>query len=194
MNIGDGSNRADFEGGYPITDGNWHHIAVTFTRNGTMKAYQDGMYLGETSIANVQDINSGLPLVIGQDGTKAYSNYVNGQISEVRVWNYALDSSTIINNSCSFVTTSHPKYSNLIGYWKGLNDANKTMIDSSPFARNMTLSGTINRTNTNSSLKCYVAHIVPYMVDYAYSALTWLGVPISPSWNLDGRSWIPTQQ
>ncbi|MNT57209.1 hypothetical protein D3C72_1945650 [compost metagenome] len=159
-----------------------------------MKAYQDGMYLGETSIANVQDINSGLPLVIGQDGTKAYSNYVNGQISEVRVWNYALDSATVINNSCSFVTASHPNYSNLIGYWKGLNDVNKTMIDSSPFARTMTLSGTINRTNTNSSLKCYVAHIVPYMVDYAYSALTWLGVPISPSWNLDGRSWIPTQQ
>lgn len=194
-NIGDGTNRADLEVGLPITDGNWHHITVTFSRTaGVMKAYQDGMYLGQTSIANLQDVISGLPLVIGQDGTKAYADYVNGQISEVRVWNTALDSSTVVNNSCSYVTASHPKYSNLIGYWKGLNDVNKNMLDSSPFARNMALSGTISRTNTNSSLKCYVANTIPWMVDYAYTALTWLGVPISQSWGLDGRSWLPSQQ
>ncbi|AFD05866.1 putative AP superfamily protein [Solitalea canadensis DSM 3403] len=191
VNVGDGSNRIDFEGGYPINDGKWHHLAVTFSRTGTMKAYQDGMYLGAVNMSNIGNINSGLPLVIGQDGTLGYSNFVNGQISEVRVWNAALDSATIVNNSGLSVTTTHPNYSKLIGYWKGTNESGSTLVDSSPFARNMTMAGTFNRSNSNATLECYRANQVPHMVDYAYSALTWLGIPISPSWGLDGRSWIP---
>lgn len=189
VNIGDGTNRADL-GGNTITDGKWHHLAVSFTRAGMMKAYQDGMLVGQTSISNVTNISSLFPLVVGQDGTKAYSYTFNGQLSEVRVWNAALDSTTIVGNSCGTVTTAHPFYSNLIGYWKGIDETTSYLADVSPKHINMPLSGKYTRTTQSAALTCYRGNTVPMMVDIAYNALSWIGVPISPSWGLDGRSWL----
>ncbi|MEX6690295.1 DUF4983 domain-containing protein [Danxiaibacter flavus] len=190
VNIGDGTNRADL-GGNTITDGKWHHLSVSFTRGGTMKAYQDGVLVGQTSIANVADINSSLPLVTGQDGTKSYSYTFNGQVSEVRVWKAALDSTTIVSNCGTAVTSSHPFYSSLTGYWKGINETTGYLADSGPKHINMPLSGKYTRTAQSAGLTCYRGNTVPMMVDIAYSALSWLGVPISPAWTLDGRSWLP---
>lgn len=74
-------------------DGNWHHVAFTFSQN-TLKIYVDGT---EASLNIVQNpvmnsiYASASPLLIGSrmaGGTPNY--YFSGQIDEVRIFNKAL--------------------------------------------------------------------------------------------------------
>ena len=94
--------------------------------------------------------------------------------------------------TCSSVTSSHPDYVNLIGYWKGNNGSGNSFTDSSSKLVNLPFANTPTWTTSTASLKCGTATgVVPKMVDIAYSSLQWFGVPINSGWALDGRSWLP---
>jgi|GEM_PF-964127 len=128
FNIGDGSNRIDINGD-TINDGLWHHIAVTFDRDGAKNLYQDGRLLATNNTAFLGDVNTALALGIGQDGTLNYSEWFKGQVADVRIWNVALDSLTLAQNLCE-VTPNHPFYANLLHYWKG-NEGQGTAVSDS---------------------------------------------------------------
>lgn len=194
VNIGDTKSRVDISGG-AINDGKWHHLTLVVDRTAKLvKTYQDGAFVGQaTIVAGFGSLTSGLPFAIGQDGTLVYPANVNGNIAEVRVWNKALSEASILSNTCASVTSSHPDYINLIGYWKGNNGSGNVFTDSSsnnisaPFATNPTW------VSSTASLKCGSGAevVVPKMVDIAYSSLEWFGVPINSGWSLDGHSWLP---
>ncbi|KAF2080123.1 DUF4983 domain-containing protein [Flavobacterium sharifuzzamanii] len=193
VNIGDTQNRVDISGG-TIIDGKWHHLTLVVDRSSKLvKTYQDGAFVGQAAIqASFGSLTSGLPFAIGQDGTLAYGANVNGNIAEVRVWNKALSEASILNYTCSSVTSSHPDYVNLIGYWKGDNGSGSNFTDSSSKQVALSFPNVPTWTTSTASLKCGNANgIVPKMVDIAYSSLQWFGVPINLAWSLDGRSWLP---
>ncbi|KIC00621.1 AP endonuclease [Flavobacterium sp. JRM] len=194
VNIGDTQNRVDISGGV-IKDGKWHHLTLVVDRAAKLvKTYQDGAFVGQATIINgFGSLTSGLPFAIGQDGTLAYPTNVNGNIAEVRVWNKALSEAAILNYTCSSITSSHPDYANLIGYWKGNTGSGNVFIDSSSNAISIPFANNPTWVSSTAPLKCgsTAETVVPKMVDIAYSSLEWFGVPINSAWSLDGRSWLP---
>jgi hypothetical protein len=90
-----------------IRDGKWHHIAVTFDR-GTAEAvsiYVDGVLVDSDSLANVtgdiDTVNSGLNVNIGQDGTGGYTDGGNAQMigllmDDMGIWGRVLSDPEVV--------------------------------------------------------------------------------------------------
>ena len=97
-NIGDGSNRADFDPvNLQINDGAWHHVAVSHNRDGDARFYLDGINVGAVDISPIGDINSGLPTAVGTDGAEGgtWENWFPGDIDDVAIWRRVVTPSEI---------------------------------------------------------------------------------------------------
>jgi len=185
VNIGDGSNREDINGGV-VSDNEWHTLSVTFDRDGEMKMYEDGVFVTSTSISTIGDINTGEGLFFGTDINSDYD--YTGSIVEVRVWDSVLSDATIQAWSCDSVNAQHPNYNNLIGYWKMNNPSEGMVVDYS----NSSNDGQIHDavwTNLFEEWE-YDYSNTPRPVDISITALTHLCIPILDEWDLDGESLI----
>jgi hypothetical protein len=96
-NFKDGTPRKDYDGpGSTLNNGQWHHIAVSFDRDGNAVTYLDGVLAAEQSIGpGVESLDSGLPTNIGQDGTGSYTDngsvgIADGSADDVGIWRRAL--------------------------------------------------------------------------------------------------------
>lgn len=96
-NYTDGGGRKDYDGdASTLSDGNWHHIAVVFDRDGNATTFLDGSVVSTQFIGpGGETLDSGLPTNIGQDGTGGYvdSGRVgidDGMIDDVAIWRRAL--------------------------------------------------------------------------------------------------------
>lgn len=188
VNVADGSNRIDLTGGV-INDGNWHHLTATFDRNGLLNLYQDGVFIAQAAMSSVGNINSGLPLTIGQDGTHTYPFWFNGLIAEVRIWNTVLTPETVAAWSCTVINNTHPNYANLLAYWTMNEGSGSTFTDLSASGINAVLQGSSANWNTDTGVQtCYDYSQTPRIVDVACTALTHLGIGFLPEWQLDGHS------
>ena len=81
--------------GATATDGNWHHIAMTWQRNTTngFTSYLDGNIVEQRNSSDVP-----LPLQTGNVTLGSYRGqgiFMNGSLDEVRIWNRALPQSEI---------------------------------------------------------------------------------------------------
>lgn len=186
VNIGDGTERADLEIGGEIADGEWHTLSVTFDRDGTMRMFQDGMYLGEEDISAVGSIDVGDGLYIGSDIFGAYS--YTGAIAEVRIWDGLLEDATVNDWACTSINDTHPNYAGLLGYWKMDEGTGTSVPDQSDMFNNADI---IEATWTTSD-STYVQDFstTPRQVDIAVTGLTHLCIPIENEWDLDGVSLI----
>ena len=73
-------------------DGNWHHVVGVFDPSGNFKIYVDGSQQA-TSSTSVSMSNGTSPLLIGTGFNS--TNYFNGSIDQVRIFNDALTSSEV---------------------------------------------------------------------------------------------------
>jgi hypothetical protein len=75
-----------------INDGNWHHLAHTFDRNGYALTYLDGIQVDQSPIANVGNIDTGKPTNIGQDPTGTYDGGgpAEADVDDMGVWRRVL--------------------------------------------------------------------------------------------------------
>jgi hypothetical protein len=99
-NMGDGDNahRADYDGpAGEISDGIWHHLLVTHDRDHEALIYYDGQQVARRNIAEIGDINSGLPVGIGTDGAfgAEWPAWFNGSIDNVQIWRRTLSSAEV---------------------------------------------------------------------------------------------------
>jgi len=74
-----------------LSNGQWHHLGVTFDRDGNASAYLDGALVNQTPIGPGKpsvDTLAGLATNIGQDGTGAYPDATidDGMIDDVGIW------------------------------------------------------------------------------------------------------------
>ena len=77
-----------------INDGTWHHLLHTFDRTGavaTAVTYLDGVQVYARSSTIAGDIDSGMPVNIGQDPTGAYQESGTADLDDLGVWRRVLN-------------------------------------------------------------------------------------------------------
>lgn len=96
----------------------WFHVAVTFdaTKNGTVKIYINGQLDTEGRVSGLTSLDLGIG---GKDGFqigRSYedSRYLNGMMSELRIWNIIRTQEEIAANFYEM----DPKTPGLVAYWK----------------------------------------------------------------------------
>lgn len=97
-NIGDGANRADYDGpAHQIDDGAWHLLTVTHDRDGDAVFYYDAAEVGRTPIWHIGDIDAGRPTVVASDGMfgTVWPNWFEGEIDDLGVWERVLSAEEI---------------------------------------------------------------------------------------------------
>ncbi len=89
--------RRDFDSrGALISDGRWHHLAVSFQRGGEAVTLVDGVEVNRQPLPTTgTTISPGLPMNIGQDGTGTYTDsggvqIEDGTIDDVAIWRRAI--------------------------------------------------------------------------------------------------------
>jgi hypothetical protein len=100
--------------GAAATNGNWHHVAMTWKRNtpNGFVSYLDGVLVAQRNSLNVALPNINSTLYIGSiRGTGEFSN---GQITEVRIWNKARTQQEIQADMNKRLTGKEP---NLLAYY-----------------------------------------------------------------------------
>lgn len=99
--------------------GTWMHVAATWDgeTTGMLYLYINGM-LVQTKVNDGGPINpTTAPLRIGAAGYDPDAENFHGSIDEVRLWNVALDPTTIAAWFGIPLTSSHPNYASLEGAW-----------------------------------------------------------------------------
>jgi|14_taG_2_1085336.scaffolds.fasta_scaffold07560_2 hypothetical protein len=118
-----------------VNDSNWHHIACVNDSTGTAKIYIDGVEDTASTGTNTGTVlhNASVTLKLGGD---FYSQYLNGSLSNVSIWNAALTSAQvteIYNEGVPSNLNNHSAYSNLVSWWQlGSNSSfntNWTVLD-----------------------------------------------------------------
>ena len=148
FNIADGTNRIDINGG-AIDDNQWHHLAVTYDADGDKIVYQDGVVVNTSTTTISTNTNSNLALALMQDGTLNYSQAMNSEVSEVRIWNRSLSGSLIQEFACAEIDNTHPLQNSLVHYWK-VDEGSGVLLDDDEGTNDGTINGTINWTTSNT--------------------------------------------
>jgi uncharacterized membrane protein len=120
-----------------ITDGRWHHLAMTWQRNTTLgfKSYLDGVLVEQRDSADV-----GLPPFTNESAfLGAYGNtgeFIKGQLDEVRIWDVVRSQSEIQQNMCQKLAGNE---SGLFAYYRFDHIDGSTLSDLTGNGNNGTL-------------------------------------------------------
>ena len=99
----------------------WYHLAVVWDAPGkVLKYYVDGLQQGQDIATQESSLYTGgtAPFTIGADGNQS-SEFFDGKIDEVRVWNKIRTTAEILNSKNVELTGTE---TNLQGYWKFNNN------------------------------------------------------------------------
>tara|TARA_B100000315_G_scaffold159313_1_gene147819 strand:- start:48 stop:1091 length:1044 start_codon:yes stop_codon:yes gene_type:complete len=112
-------------------DGNWHHAAATWDRDGNLTVYLDGTAGTGVSIATQSgnDIQNALAFVIGAEDNHT-AQFFEGLINDVALWNSVLSEEevqTLYIQGYTFSATNIAS-GNLSGYWN-FNDQSDLTAD-----------------------------------------------------------------
>jgi hypothetical protein len=89
--------------GSGYTNGNWHHIAITWQRGGLFTSYLDGVQVAQRVASNTPLPTFSAGVYLGSFG--GTSEFMNGSLDEVRVWTVARTATQIQTNmsACSLL-------------------------------------------------------------------------------------------
>ncbi len=101
--------------------GKWNHYAFVKTKTGEMRIYINGVlfHSGNGKTLKMRNIER---FVVGSGSSGSYEGYLD----EFQVWNVALDDATINQWMTRKATDLHPKYTNLVLYYRGELDPSAT--------------------------------------------------------------------
>ncbi|TAM95416.1 MAG: DUF4983 domain-containing protein [Chitinophagaceae bacterium] len=182
--------------GTDISDGTWHDIAVAVVISGghrNVRTYTDGNFNNQGDITNLGNINSPAPLTMGYLPGNIYTP-ADMFITDVKIWNTALDDATMGQISCNIgLPPGQPFSSNLIGFWPCTDGQGNIFHDGSTLQHNFDIRGNYAWSNF-SDLICAPASSdlavqMPQPVDIVRQILNWLQISPDPDWGLDGRVW-----
>ena len=120
VDISDGTTSDGKQTNVVVNDGNWHHCSVVFDRDHQLRVCVDGTCVTKLidSLSDLNFDNTNSSFVMGRTATSNSTNSYTGNLDEVRIWNTALDNSTISDWQNQELTSSHPNVSALQVYYK----------------------------------------------------------------------------
>ena len=138
--LGNGKIRASFSDGTTseakqnetvVNDGNWHHCAVVFDRDDVLWVCVDGTCATKPidTLSDLNCDNTNDTFVLGRKSTTNSAQSYTGSLDEVRIWNTALDTSTVFAWQGQELTSLHPNISNLQAYYKFNENSGSTAND-----------------------------------------------------------------
>ena len=95
--------------------GQWQHLAFTYDGS-YIRLYKDGNFVDSTAAnGTIAQLNQSFKLgALDWQGTLFH---MMGNLDEIRLWDVALSANEINNWMCVGVDSTHPNYTNLMGYW-----------------------------------------------------------------------------
>lgn len=124
-----------------MADGQWHHIAIVFVRTGLITIYTDGFFDNDGTMGGVGSVDNPDLLRIGSSNlTGVPSQFFNGYLDELRIWNKAL-SVAEINAARTVHINTNSASANLVGYWDMNDLPGGVIIDCTPSGANGVLAG-----------------------------------------------------
>lgn len=156
----------------------WNHLAITVDRQGFIKGYVNGVYhpssyaTGAASCAadSGKTLAGTMPLYLGTDGTGNYRAPFNGDMDEVRIWNYVRSESEIREDMCHKLQGNEP---GLITYY-AMNEAAGPVTVNSAAAT----TGQMNGTAVNNPAHVVSSAPIGDTSVYIYPAAGWNGVSL----------------
>lgn len=136
--------------------GLWYHVAGSFDGD-SINVYINGKRVATTLYTGKISPSSGLTPRIG-DLANGGGRLFDGKIDEVRVWQTAVDESVLRDWMCRKVSSSHPNYKLLAGYWKLDEDSGSSTIDYSGNGNTGTLTNGPKPVNSGAVLGDTSAH------------------------------------
>lgn len=191
--------------GHAIADGQWHTLTVVIKQEGSARnvyTYTDGVlypFTGNRDIASYGNLNSPQPLTVGNLPPDNVTNFQNYLVTDIRFYNTALSTDYILNNYCKTdVETTDPYKTNLKGFWPSTSvTLDKKLLDESGNGHHLVIesynpaSFADITTSVCPAVSDAVYKTVPNAADVAMQIYQWFGVIVPPTWNLDGKNWIP---
>jgi hypothetical protein len=95
--------------------GQWQHLAFTYDGS-YIRLYKDGNLVDSTA-ANGTIIQTTQSFKLGALDWQGTLFHMMGNLDEIRLWDVALSANEINNWMCVGVDSTHPNYTNLMGYW-----------------------------------------------------------------------------
>ncbi|MCD1116511.1 LamG-like jellyroll fold domain-containing protein [Chryseobacterium turcicum] len=145
-------------GNITLSDGNWHHIAVTYDNSlstNKYKLYVDGNLDVQGDISTATNTVALTNMIIGRRINSSFGGFFNGSIDEVRVWDKALTLAEIqANKNYEFCTPP----TNLKAYFKlneGTVNSNNSTVTSITSAVG-SYSGTLNSFALNGTASNFI--------------------------------------
>ncbi len=173
-----------------LTDGLWHSVIITMTtdlakRTRTIKLYMDGALTGsltDISLGTVATITDTSPLLIGGN------NATDFNLTDLRIYKRILSDGEIANDACSL---GNPNLNGLTGYWP-LTDGGTTLANGISGNPDFKVTGPIAYAVTANSLRCNLGadNVSVQNVTIAPQIFYWLGIPIDPTWGLEGSIFL----
>jgi len=116
--------------------GEWNHLAVTNNRS-TVKIYLNGNLAAERETGGYS-IPEPTPLYVARDADQSRGNYFRGQLTELRIWNFARSEDAIKKEIHSSLGGNEP---GLVGYWSLRRDSSNLISEDSELARRAIIHG-----------------------------------------------------
>jgi len=143
--LGDSGGWSGPSAGSDLRDGKWHHLIVTVNRANNATFYIDGVNGGTAGIsARSGSLSNAGTMKIGRYGAGA-SEYFNGSIDEVRVYNRVLTADEVkqhYDQTRRNFVINNPSGTPPVGWWKMDEATGATVRDYSVNANNGTPTGT----------------------------------------------------
>lgn len=108
--------------------GQWYNVVGVFNSIEGLQLYVNGVRQSETVPVIELPGNRLEEISLGRWGNLNLRQFKGG-MDEVRIWNVVLSEMEIRDWMCKKITSSHPKYNNLIAYYKFDENEGTTLID-----------------------------------------------------------------
>ncbi len=173
-----------------LTANTWYHVAAV-NNNGTRKLYVNGVEVALTGTPITVVANSD-PLIIGRDFDGGNDGrFFNGDIDEVRLWNFAKTEAQVVAQKDISLTGSE---SNLVLYYnfnQGTPGGNNTSITTVSNLASGSYTGTLNGFDRTSTTSNFVTSTNAPVIGGGSSLC--LGSPLQLTHSVSGGTWsIPT--
>ncbi|TJZ59741.1 hypothetical protein FAZ15_12625 [Sphingobacterium olei] len=191
---GSGTETLSFSRG---TDGQWNHFAIVFKAVGSRTLatiYVNGSRTASKELAYaVSAFQNTEPLTMGFNTSDTRMAFVNADMSDVRVWNKALDDNQIDELACTkWIGDDHALKANLVAYYTQFVNGNIWENTANTPAPDMTVSGHPNVSVLSNFKPCSTASAEVFLqnIDLFPQVFYWMDIPADDNWNLAGTVFL----